>query len=296
MDQISINGFSLGIMNPTDTRKKVINGANYFLMRHGSSYKLKLYNDRSTKCDAEVWIDGEKVGVWRIEAYGSTTIERPAAINRKFVFLRENSSGARSACIESGSSDNGLIKVVFKPANTDYIWSDFINPSRSCLGRNPAWNDDRFPFYSPIEQKTCAFSDDVLSNRQINNQFNNQFSNNNQQNCIQNANTNYQFASPQTNLVSPTSYTHGATALGLVPQGAGRPLSGTCQQSKQEFNTITPIRDIDTANITTIMARLIVDDNPENKPLVSLRSALHGTKYPERLNARPSPSKLIIFN
>ena len=81
MDQISINGFSLGIMNPIDTRKKVINGANYFLMRHGSSYKLKLYNDRSTKCDAEVWIDGEKVGVWRIEAYGSTTIERPVGLS-----------------------------------------------------------------------------------------------------------------------------------------------------------------------------------------------------------------------
>ena len=283
MDQISINGFSLGIMNPIDTRKKVINGANYFLMRHGSAYKLKLYNDRGTKCDAEVWIDGEKVGIWRIEAYSSTTIERPAAINRKFVFLRENSSSARSAGIASGSSDNGLIKVIFKPANTDYIWScDLINPSRSCLGRNPAWNDDHFPFYSSIhqnEKKACAFSDDVLSNRQINNQINNC----NQQNYIQNASTNYQFAAPETDFTSPASYTHGATALG--------------QQSKQEFNTISPIRDIDTANIITIMARLIVDDNPENKPLISLRSALHGTKYPERLNARPSsPSKLIIFN
>jgi hypothetical protein len=297
MNQIAVNGFSLAVstnapkLYPTNipngipleaasqlhwAKKRVIDGANYFLMRHNSTYKLNLTNDRSTKCDAEVWIDGEKVGVWRIEAYGSTIIERPATINRKFVFLRENSSRAHSAGIQSGRSDNGLIKVVFKPARSDFL-------TRPWESRE--WNDRGCftDFLNPSQQEFygAAFSDRMLYNN-----------NTNQQNYAQNANVNYQFAAPLQSCLSGCSpaysqtYSHGATALG--------------QRSNQDFDTTAPIRDVDTANVTTIMARLLVDNDLESKPLVSLRDALHGTKYPSRLNVSPTTSlesrKIILFS
>jgi hypothetical protein len=277
-DRISVNGFSLSVGNGLysfNAKKKVINGANYFLMRHGSTYKLKLTNDRNTKCDAEVWIDGEKVGVWRIEAYGSTVIERPAAINRKFVFLRENSSRAHSAGIQGDRSDNGLIKIVFKPAISDFLWDHdhdkyFMNFSTLVPQQRQLYGASSFT-------DSLSLTESPLRNTS-------------QQNYMQNANVNYQFAAPLQNCISGCSptYSHGATALG--------------QRSDQDFDTATPIRDIDTDNITTIMTRLIVDNDSNYKPLVSLHDALHSTKYPSRLNTNyPSrlntkPTKVIILD
>ena len=50
-----------------------------------SQYKLKLTNGHETNCDAEIFIDGETIGKWRITPYSTITIERPANINRKLI-------------------------------------------------------------------------------------------------------------------------------------------------------------------------------------------------------------------
>jgi hypothetical protein len=62
-----------------------------------------------------VWIDGEKVGVWRINKNSDIVVERPANVSRKFVLLKEGTSGAIDAGIRTGDHSNGLIKVEYKP-------------------------------------------------------------------------------------------------------------------------------------------------------------------------------------
>jgi hypothetical protein len=231
MSQIYVNGFLLEVISVNPISKKNISGANYYLLRHGSIYKLKLSNQRSSKCDAEVWIDGEKIGIWRIEARSQIIVERPAKINRKFVFLKEKSMDAQSAGI-GNSADNGLIKVIFKPEKYE----------------------DHFDWYNGISSRPFNDYNGITS-----------------QNYVDQAQINRQSLSYD---AVPTeqygSYSHGATVLG--------------QKSNQEFLTVQPIPNIDNANITTIMARLLVDN--ENKlPFVSLRSAMHTTTYPKRLDS-----------
>lgn len=49
-------------MDERTAKKKIISGSNYYFLPHLSEYKILLENNHDTGCDAEVWIDGEKVG------------------------------------------------------------------------------------------------------------------------------------------------------------------------------------------------------------------------------------------
>jgi hypothetical protein len=116
MNSVDLNGFSVEIVGSNGLVRKVYDmGHTYFAMPHGTEYKLQLGSSRNTRADAHVWIDGEKVGVWRIGPYGQITIERPANVARKFTLLTEGTSDAIGADIVTGNQDNGLVKVVFKP-------------------------------------------------------------------------------------------------------------------------------------------------------------------------------------
>ena len=265
MDNISINGFLLGVIsNGYSSRKKIIDGSNYFLLQHGSPYKLKLFNDRGTwcdpdenvspgdtlsrrllrsgtVCDAEVWIDGEKIGAWRISAYGDILIERPSNINRKFVFLKEGSYSARSAGIVRGATDNGLIKIVFKPKREKIFYNNIAPFTYDASVRTWEGSGFRPPADNGSEMKFCGMMG--MSN-----------------------------LAPLQNSTFQQNLSHGATALG------GR--------SDQEFGTASPIYDVDTENITTIMTRLLVDGDHSYEPLVSLSNAIHSTNYPSRLSDR----------
>ena len=93
---------------------------NYVVMQHGSHYSLKLSNHhkdggRSKPCDADVFLDGKLVGSWRIPYGQNIVIERPADDSGKFTAYKKGSVEAAQAQIDSGSSDLGLIKVVFRP-------------------------------------------------------------------------------------------------------------------------------------------------------------------------------------
>lgn len=219
MNNLSINNFGLTILvNGTSARKEYINRSHYFLLSHGENYKLKLSNDRETKCDAEIWIDGVKIGCWRINEFDNIIVERPAKLDRKFIFLKENSREANSAEIINGKKNNGLIKIIFKPEKKKI---DFFDNSN-------------FLYTNYSQQKLF----DRVDLSQMSNSF------------------------------SPPNLSHGATALG--------------DQSNQLFNNTHPINNIDNANITIIMARLMVDNNQSLKPLFSLNKAIKSTNYPNR--------------
>ena len=205
MDSITVNSFGLGILvNGMSADKENIDGGHYFLLSHNDQYKLKLHNGKSSRCDAEVWVDGELIGVWRINPYSTIIIERPTAIDRKFVFLEENSTNAQSAGIVSGRRNNGLVKVIFRPER------QALCSLEGCIGRSG---------YSPwmrgvMYNQSPAMSNKSFDSRNLQGMCN--FSSLNENACYD----------------SSPSYSHGATALG-----------GYSNQKFSSTNAITDIDD-----------------------------------------------------
>lgn len=116
MNSINLNGYSLEILAYGETMEKIIyKNANYYALKNNTEYKIRLTNNKDVRTDAHIWIDEEKVGVWRINPYSRITIERPVNLDRKFTLVKETSYYAREAGIELGLQTNGLIKVEFKP-------------------------------------------------------------------------------------------------------------------------------------------------------------------------------------
>lgn len=109
------------ILTDNDYAKTLkIKGHKYIALKNGSSYKVQLRNDRSTRCDALLSIDGEVMGKWRIPAYGKITLERPTKKNKKFTFVEEGTIDAVMGGIESGGQSNGLVTVTFFPETKRY--------------------------------------------------------------------------------------------------------------------------------------------------------------------------------
>lgn len=215
---VSVNGYSLSIINSdtnSSAKKIVISGESYFAIPHRSEYRIRLSNTNGSRCDATVWIDDINVGVWRINSYDSIILERPADESRKFVFLRENSDEAYETNIRK-RSNNGLIKVVFKP-----------------------------------EQRIIC----------------------------------YEHASPKiyyNQSATLSSYSAGATVLG--------------DRSDQRFDSVKALDSIDEDNVTTIYARLVVDNNRENKfGYVSLNKDVRSTKVPRRIDEFHNNDSCIII-
>ena len=90
------------------------NGDGYVCLQHSTQYTLELKNTDRWRCDAEVFIDGQKVGLWRINDRGSLRLERPPHDTGRFTFYQTGTREAAKAQIVAGA-DTGLVKVVFKP-------------------------------------------------------------------------------------------------------------------------------------------------------------------------------------
>ncbi len=86
----------------------------YVEMRHGQQYTLRLTNYSIQRCDAEVMIDGGKVGLWRVDPGRDFTLDRPVHDTGKFTFYRADSEDGRRAGILK-ADHTGLISVTFKP-------------------------------------------------------------------------------------------------------------------------------------------------------------------------------------
>lgn len=87
----------------------------YVKLYHNTQYSLMLLNQRSTRCDAVVEIDGKSVGTWRIDAQGVIMIERPAHDSGKFTFYQVDTPEALQAGIDRHNPHTGLIRVTFAP-------------------------------------------------------------------------------------------------------------------------------------------------------------------------------------
>ena len=87
----------------------------YVCLRHGTQYTIELKNDDDRwRCDAEVFIDGQRIGLWRIDPKKLLRLERPAHDTGRFTFYQTGTTEAATAEISSGTT-TGLISVIFKP-------------------------------------------------------------------------------------------------------------------------------------------------------------------------------------
>jgi len=108
---MQLEQFELGIVgNYEETH------GGYVLMAHGTKYAIFLRNSNSLRAEAEVSIDGEFVGTWRLNPYTPMKIERPPSSKKQFTFFAEKSKEARQAQLESVSpQDLGVVSVKFIP-------------------------------------------------------------------------------------------------------------------------------------------------------------------------------------
>lgn len=110
------NGFELDIIgNDIDVFSR--NGFNYYALKNHTKYKIVLKNSHRYRCDVTVRIDGNNIGTWRINPHSRIFVERPATIDREFVFVSENSNEAMETGSVSGLYTNGNISACFKLEN-----------------------------------------------------------------------------------------------------------------------------------------------------------------------------------
>ncbi len=92
-------------------------GTGHVGLPHGSVYQIKIGNHGMVACDAEVEVDGKSVGCFRLDAYQSFNLERPADDTGRFTFFRTDSVEGQQAGEASIARDSkGLVRVIFKPA------------------------------------------------------------------------------------------------------------------------------------------------------------------------------------
>jgi hypothetical protein len=105
---MKLNGFSVTISEGKEA------STGYVYIKHGTQYTILLQNESNRRCDAEVYLDDQQVGIWRINAFTTERIERPVNDHGRFTFYQVGTSEAIKAGITK-NSNNGLIRVLFKP-------------------------------------------------------------------------------------------------------------------------------------------------------------------------------------
>jgi hypothetical protein len=121
---MKLNGFSVTILEG----KEATDG--YVYMNHGTQYTILLQNESNRRCDAEVYLDDQQVGIWRIDRNSTARIERPVHENGRFTFYQVGTPEALKAGI-SNNSGTGLIRVLFKPEQV--YWRPEAVAARACM-------------------------------------------------------------------------------------------------------------------------------------------------------------------
>ena len=86
----------------------------YVQLTHATQYTIQLHNGDIVRCDAEVYIDEQRVGIWRVDARSTVHLERPAHDTGRFTFYEVGTPESSKAGIRDGNN-TGRIRVLFKP-------------------------------------------------------------------------------------------------------------------------------------------------------------------------------------
>jgi hypothetical protein len=80
-------------------------------------FTIQLRNQNAVRGEAYVEISGKHVGIWRLEAHQSITLDYPASDPQKglFTFYETDSTEGKEIGLTAGNPNAGLIKVTFTP-------------------------------------------------------------------------------------------------------------------------------------------------------------------------------------
>jgi len=120
----TLNDFSVKISDATPV--KTSNAGTYMALPSGAEYRLTLTNNHGVDCDADVNLDGKTVGKWRVCAGATITVDSPADVVSRFMFLEEHAAESHGA-VTAGAETNGLVEVTFYPRkkeSTIYVKSE----------------------------------------------------------------------------------------------------------------------------------------------------------------------------
>jgi len=115
--------------------------AGYVEMVHGRKYTLKLRNDRNTRCDARVEVDGKHAGTFRIGCHQSINLERPANDTGCFTFYELGTPEAEKIGLVN-DCNLGLIKVTFTPE----LFVQYVKPIVSVEPITPWVYNHSYPY------------------------------------------------------------------------------------------------------------------------------------------------------
>ncbi len=104
---------------------------------HGTVYRPTLKNHHNNRrCDAHVTIDGKDMGTFRVDAFGSFPLERPAHDAGRFTFYKADTAEyAASACGEVAPDLRGLVQVVFRAEKAPLMRVGKLNLSADVFDR-----------------------------------------------------------------------------------------------------------------------------------------------------------------
>lgn len=246
---VNLNEFGFSIISDDVTHFTRNNGKyHYFSLPNFSEYKIKLINNREARSDAIVSVDGEVIGTWRVPAFDSILIQRPANVNRKLIFIKEDSYTGKYAGVTRDDPNNGLITVVFKP-ELETLSSCFeldrsLDPHRGTVcPYETVTGYVRSPTY--YDKWTYGYDDNITKPPTPENfpLYLNSSGTNTQNSGIKSVDSGYKT---------------GATILG----------AGT----DQNFSVSARIYKYDKSNITTLNARMVIK---KRRPYVTLRDGLN---------------------
>jgi len=248
-----LNGFSVRV--PEGNEKEA---SGYVEIDHNTQYTLQLRNQRNSRCDAEVNIDGKHVGTFRLGAYGSLRLERSADDNRRFTaYLRDSEEGHEVELDSVSKSDLGLIQVVFKPEKKPM----HIKKKRK-IAKNISSLKDSLPGIWFGKDRERGFSIESNDDEVPDNEYVDSFNISREDNIPQNM---YQISRedniPQNMYQIVTNSIQCFAAKGLKAVGTG--MSG---HSDQSFYDV-PALSYDDDAITTISLRLVGRKRKTRGPL-----------------------------
>ena len=96
--------------------------SNNVYLNHGKRFNVGIMNLSDRRADAEIYIDGIQIGIFRLNKYSyNFQLERPVHSNKGFTFISKNSKEALDSGInESLNCKLGLITVYIRPEDTSY--------------------------------------------------------------------------------------------------------------------------------------------------------------------------------
>ncbi len=129
-----------------------IDAGGYVHMRHSEEYSVRMHNQSGKRIEAELRIDGEHVGTWRLGPYQTAQIERPANVAKKFAFYASNShEGMTVGAAMVAQQNRGVVGVTFYPEKQ----------AEPQVYRHPQWT------YTADSNQTLSYGGNTMRNAPI---------------------------------------------------------------------------------------------------------------------------------